>query len=63
MSEPELPRVLRDVEEIDADSETENMIQEALADLAADRSVICEGDAAFDALLDSLSAKPYPQAS
>ncbi|WP_250285825.1 MULTISPECIES: hypothetical protein [unclassified Frankia] len=63
MSESELPRVLRDVEEIDADPDTERMIYEALADLAAGRSVICESDAAFDALLDSLSAKPYPQAS
>jgi hypothetical protein len=32
--------------------------EEALADLAAGRSVVCMSDEAFDALLDELSTHP-----
>ncbi|WP_241255632.1 hypothetical protein [Candidatus Protofrankia californiensis] len=45
------------------DPATQQAIDEAREDLAAGRSVICTSDAAFDALLDVLSADSYPQAS
>ncbi|WP_239345721.1 hypothetical protein [Frankia sp. CiP3] len=45
------------------DPVTQRAIDEAREDLAAGRSVICTSYAAFDALLDVLSADSYPQAS
>ncbi|SBW22594.1 hypothetical protein FDG2_2853 [Candidatus Protofrankia californiensis] len=45
------------------DPATKRAIDEALEDLAAGRSVICESDDAFDTLLNVLSADSYPQAS
>jgi hypothetical protein len=37
---------------------TQRLIDEAMDDLAAGRSVVCMSDASFDALLDTLAAHP-----
>ncbi|KLL12062.1 MULTISPECIES: hypothetical protein [Protofrankia] len=60
--ERELPRLLADAEEIDADPGTERAIDEALDDYAAGRFIRCHGEDEFDALLASLAAHPHPRA-
>jgi hypothetical protein len=45
------------------DPTTERAIDEALGDLDAGRSVVCMGDAAFDALLAELGRDPQSKAS
>ncbi|AEH08567.1 MULTISPECIES: hypothetical protein [Protofrankia] len=60
--EHELPRLLADAEEIDADPGTERAIDEALDDYTAGRFIRCHGEDEFDALLASLAAHPHPRA-
>lgn len=40
------------------DAETSRVLDEALVDVDAGRSVICASEGAFDALLDALAANP-----
>lgn len=61
MHEPELPAFLHDVEVVDASPVIERAIAEADADLAAGRSIFCENEEAFDALLADFEA--HAQAS
>ncbi|WP_322769403.1 hypothetical protein [Frankia sp. Cr1] len=45
------------------DPATRQAIDEAREDIAAGRFIRCNDENEFDALLASLSAEPYPQAS